>query len=64
MFGKNIDKKKMEVKIGVEHFFFQAFKYFYIVILSCMKLGDVLEVLPMFMPKTFLEWFIFIWGCE
>jgi hypothetical protein len=54
----------MEVKIGVEHFVSQAFKYFYIVILSSMKLGDVLEVLPMFMPETFLERFIFIWGCE
>jgi hypothetical protein len=53
MFGKNIDKKKMEVKIGVEHFISQVFKYFYIVILSCMKLGKVLEVLPMFMCEMF-----------
>ncbi len=64
MFGKNIDKKTVEVKIRVEHFVFQAFKYFYIVILSYMKLGDVLEVFHMFMLETFLEWFIFIWGCE
>jgi hypothetical protein len=29
-----------------------------------MKLEDVLEVLPMFMLESFLDWFIFIWGCE
>jgi hypothetical protein len=29
-----------------------------------MKLEHVLEVLPMFIPKKFLEWFIFIWGHE
>jgi hypothetical protein len=29
-----------------------------------MKLEDLLKVLPMFMPKTFLEWFVFIWGHE
>ncbi len=29
-----------------------------------MKLEDVLEVLPMLMPKSFLDWFIFFWGCE
>jgi hypothetical protein len=54
----------MEVKVGVEHFLSQVFKYFYIAIWSCMKLEDVLEVLPMLMPKTFLEQFVFIWGCE
>jgi hypothetical protein len=27
-----------------------------------MKLEDVLEVLPMLIPETFLEWFIFILG--
>jgi hypothetical protein len=51
MFGKNIDMNKVEVKAGVKHFLSQAFKYFYNVILSYMKLGDVLEVLPMFMLK-------------
>jgi hypothetical protein len=29
-----------------------------------MKLEDVLEVLPMLMLETFLEWFIFIRGLE
>jgi len=64
VFGKNIDRSIMEVKVGVEHFLSQVFKYFYIAIWSCMKLEDVLEVLPMLMPKTFLEQFVFIWGCE
>jgi len=64
VFGKNIDRSIMEVKVGVEHFLSQVFKYFYIAIWSCMKLEDVLEVLPMLMPKTFLEQFVFVWGCE
>ncbi len=46
----------------VEHFFSQAFKYFYIIIWSCMKLEDVLEVLPMLILETFLERFVFIRG--
>jgi hypothetical protein len=25
---------------------------------------DVLEVFPMLIPETILEWFVFIWGCE
>jgi hypothetical protein len=29
-----------------------------------MKLEDVLEVLPMLMPKNFMDEFIFIWGHE
>jgi hypothetical protein len=29
-----------------------------------MKLEGVLEVFPMFIPKTFLERFVFIWGRE
>jgi hypothetical protein len=51
------------VKVGVEHFLSQVFK-FYITIWSCTKLDNVLEVLPMLIPKTFLEWFVFIWGHE
>jgi hypothetical protein len=62
VFGKNIDKSKVEMRAGMEHFFFQVFKFFYIAIRSSMKLDDVLEVLPMFMPKTFLGQFVFIWG--
>jgi hypothetical protein len=62
--GRNIDRSKVEVKKGVEHFVFQAFKYFYIAIWSCMKLEDVLEVLPMLILEIFLERFVFIWGRE
>jgi hypothetical protein len=29
-----------------------------------MKLEDVLEVFPMLMLESFLDCFIFIWGCE
>ncbi len=64
MFGRNIDKNKVEVKIWMEHLFSQVFKYFYIAIWSYMKLEDVLEVLPMLIFETFLEQFVFIWGHE
>jgi hypothetical protein len=59
VFGKNIDRSKVKLKVGMQHFFSQAFKYFYIAIWSCVKLEDVLKVLPMFMCKTFLEQFSF-----
>ncbi len=52
------------MKVEVEHFVFMAFNYFYIGIWSSMKLGDVVEVLPMFVHENFLDWFIFIWGRE
>jgi hypothetical protein len=29
-----------------------------------MKLEDVLEVISMFVLENFLDWFVFIWGCE
>jgi hypothetical protein len=64
MFGRNIDRSKVEVRIGVEHFLSEMLKYFYIVIWFYMKLEDVLEVLPMLILETFLEQFVFIWGCE
>jgi hypothetical protein len=57
-FGRNIDKSKVEVRARVKKFLFNAFNYFYIAIWSCMKLEDVLQVLPNFIPKKFLEWFI------
>jgi len=64
VFGRNIDRNKVEVRVGVENFLSIVLKYFYITIWSCMKLEDMLEVLPMLIPKIFLEWFVFIWGCE
>jgi len=64
VFRKNVDKTKMEVRIGVEFFFNKSFQKFHIIIWSCMKFGDVLEVFPMFMLESFLDQFIFIWGHE
>jgi hypothetical protein len=64
MFGKNVDQTKVEVRARVENFFSKAFQKFHITIWSCMKLEDVLEVLPMFMPESFSDQFVFIWGCE
>jgi hypothetical protein len=63
MFRRIIDKSKVEVKVGVEHFFSMAFNYFFIGIWSYMNLKDVLEVLLMLMLEKFLDWFVFIWGC-
>ncbi len=63
-FGKDVDKAKVEVRVGVEDFLVKAFEKHYVTIWFCMKLEDVLEVLPMFMPKTFVDQFVFIWGHE
>jgi hypothetical protein len=60
MFGRNIDKSKVEIRAGVEHFFPNVFKKFKIVIWSCMKLEDVLDVLPMLMLEKFVDEFAFI----
>jgi hypothetical protein len=61
---KNLSKTKMEVRVRVEKFLNKAFQKFHIAIWSCMKLEDVLEVLPRFMLESFLDQFIFIWGHE
>jgi hypothetical protein len=29
-----------------------------------MLLEDVLEILPLLMPKTLINQFVFVWGCE
>ncbi len=29
-----------------------------------MLLENVLEILPLLMPKTFTDQFVFVWGCE
>jgi hypothetical protein len=39
----------------VEDFLAKALKNFYIVIWSCMKLEDVLKVLPMLMLENFVD---------
>jgi len=64
VFGINIDKSKVEMRTRVKHFLAHAFEMFYITIWSCTKLKDVPEVLPMFIPNTFVDQFVFIWGCE
>jgi hypothetical protein len=64
VFGKNVNKTKVEVKVGVKKILNRAFQKFHIIIWSCMKLEDVLEVFPMLMPKSFLYRFIFISGLE
>jgi hypothetical protein len=60
VFGKYVDKTKVEIRTRVENFLSKAFQNFHIAIWSCMKLEDVLEVLSMLMPKSFLNRFVFI----
>jgi hypothetical protein len=63
-FGRNVDKTKVELRVGVENFLPTTFQKFYITIWSCLKLEDVLEIFPMLMVENLLDQFIFIWGCE
>ncbi len=63
MFGRNVDKAKMEVITKMEDFHVKAFEKFYTAIWSCMKPEDVLEVFLMFMLKNFVDQSIFIRGC-
>ncbi len=60
IFGRNVDKAKVEIRARVQYFLAKTFEKFYVRICSCMKLEDVLEVLPMFMPSNFMDWFVFI----
>ncbi len=55
MFRKNVDKSKVEVRVGVKHFLAHAFEKFYIAIWSCMKLEDVFEVFPMLILDMFMD---------
>jgi hypothetical protein len=64
MFGQDVDKTKVEVRVRVQNFLNKAFQKFHITIWSSMKLKDVLVVLPMFMLESFLDRFVFVWGCE
>ncbi len=64
LFGRNVDKAKVEVRARLEDFLLKAFEKIYVAIWFCMKLQDVLEVLPMFMPTNFMDQLVFIWGCE
>ncbi len=62
--GKNVNKTKVEIKIGIKIFLNKAFQKFHIAIWSYMKFEDILEVLPMFVLESSLEQFVFIWGHE
>jgi hypothetical protein len=55
VFRRNIDKSKVKVRTGEKHFLVNTFENFYITIWSCMKLEDVLEVLPMLISDSFLD---------
>jgi hypothetical protein len=44
MFGRNVDKTKVEVRARVEIFLAKAFEKFYVTIWSFIKLENVLEV--------------------
>jgi hypothetical protein len=41
MFGKKVDKTKVEVKAGIKNYLSKAFQKFHIAIWSCMKFEDV-----------------------
>jgi hypothetical protein len=64
VFGRNVDKAKVEVRTGVEDFFAKTFEKNYVTIWPYMKLENMLEVLPMLMPENFVDQFFFILGCE
>jgi hypothetical protein len=64
VFGKNVNNTKMEVRARMENFLNKTFQKFHIVIWSCKKLEDVLEILPMLMLESFLGWFVFFLGRE
>jgi hypothetical protein len=59
-----LTRPKWKLKLEWENFLVKAFEKNYIAIWFYMEFKDVLEVLPMFMPKNFMDRFVFIWGCE
>jgi hypothetical protein len=64
MTGKNLNVTKLEIHARIHDFLARAFENFYIDIWSCMLLEDVLQILPLLMPKTFVIQFVFVWGHE
>jgi hypothetical protein len=61
---KNLNVSKLEIRARVQDFLARAFEHFYIVIWLCMLLQNVLEILLLLMPKTLINQFVFVWGCE
>jgi len=51
---KMLTRPKWKLELEWRIFFVKTFQRFHITIWSCMKLEDVLEVLPMLMPESFL----------
>jgi hypothetical protein len=49
-------------EFGCNIFFFEHSKI--IAIWSCMLLENVMHVLHLLVPQTFVDQFVFIWGCE
>jgi hypothetical protein len=61
---KNLDIFKLEICARIHDFISQEFERFYIVIRPCMLLEDVLEIVPLLVPKILIGQFVFVWGCE
>jgi hypothetical protein len=54
--GRNVDRAKVQVKVGVENFLSKAFERFNVAIWPCMNLEDVLEVLPIdALPNSLID---------
>ncbi len=62
MQGRNIDRIKVEIIAGVQHFLIHAFKKFYIAIWFCMLIEDVMEVLTLLLPHNVIEQFVSFGG--
>jgi hypothetical protein len=50
----------LEIRVRVEDFLTQAFEHFHIVIWLCMLLENVFQILPLLMPKTLIDQFVFV----
>jgi hypothetical protein len=55
VFGRNINKSKVKMRVGMKDFLVHAFEKNYIAIWSCMKLEDVFKVFPMLILDTFVD---------
>ncbi len=59
---KSLDISKLEIHVRVHDFIFRTFEHFYIIIWLCILLENVLEKLPLLMPKTLVNQFVFVQG--
>ncbi len=59
------EKQYWHQQIGIKSsIFFLVFKKLCIAIWSCMLLENVMQVLTLLVPQTFVDQFFKIWGCE